>query len=258
MAGVTGDIGVTKQTIILVPGLLCDACVWQHQVQTLGECYDVKVPDLRDFASIEAMARHILAEAPARFSLAGHSMGARVALEIVRLESERVERLALLDTGVHTLRPGEEERRQLLIDLGETQGMAALADAWLPPMVEAGRLERDATLSGTLHAMVQRMTTTVHRNHITALLGRPDSREVLPTVRCPVLVGVGRHDRWSPPSQHEEIVALLPGTPRYVIFENSGHMAPLEAPEAVSAALLDWMGMDFAGGESTIPAGPVA
>ncbi len=237
---------MTKQTIILVPGLLCDACVWEHQVQALGRDYDVIIPDLRDLNTIEAMARRILADAPAHFSLVGHSMGARVALEMVRLEGERVERLALLDTGIHPVQPGEAERRQTLIDLGAAQGMAALADAWLPPMVQEGRLERDAALRNTLHAMVERMNPTVHRNHITALLGRPDARAGLAEIRCPVLVGVGRYDRWSPPSQHEDIVAALPGAPRYVIFEDSGHMAPLEAPEAVSQALLDWMAMSTA------------
>jgi pimeloyl-ACP methyl ester carboxylesterase len=199
------------------------------------------IPDLRHLDSIGAMARHVLAEAPASFSLAGHSMGARVALEMARLEGGRVERLALLDTGIHPVQPGEAQRRQVLIDLGETQGMAALADAWLPPMVEEGRFDRDPSLRMTLRAMVERMTPAVHRNHITALLGRPDPRPGLATIRCPVLVGVGRYDRWSPPSQHEDIVAALPGSPRFVIFEGSGHMAPLEAPEAVTQALLDWM-----------------
>jgi pimeloyl-ACP methyl ester carboxylesterase len=234
---------IMRQTVILVPGLLCDAAVWAHQVNGLGEHYDVLVPDLRDFDSIEAMARHVLAEAPARFSVAGHSMGARVALEMVRLEGERVERLALLDTGIHAVKPGEPERRQVLIDLGESRGMAALADAWLPPMVQDGRLERDPALNATLHAMVERMTPAVHCNHITALLRRPDARVALPAVRCPVLVGVGSDDRWSPPSQHEEIVAALPVAARYIVFEGSGHMAPLEAPEAVTEALLSWMAM---------------
>jgi pimeloyl-ACP methyl ester carboxylesterase len=232
---------VTKPTIVLVPGLLCDACVWAPQVEVLRLHYEVMIPDLRDFDSIEGMARHILGQAPARFSLAGHSMGARVALEMVRLEGERVERLALLDTGIHTVQPGEAARRQVLIDLGETQGMAALADAWLPPMVQEGRFDRDTSLQTILETMVERMTPAVHRNHITALLGRPDPRPGLAAIRCPVLVGVGRHDRWSPPSQHEDIVAALPGEPRFVVFEDSGHMAPLEAPEAVSQALLDWM-----------------
>jgi pimeloyl-ACP methyl ester carboxylesterase len=184
-------------------------------------------------------------------------MGARVALEMVRLKGERIKRLALLDTGIHPVQPGEAERRQILIDLGETQGMAALAGAWLPPMVQEGRLDRDAALRASLHAMVERMTPTVHHNHITALLNRPNARAALEMVRCPVLVGVGRHDRWSPPSQHEDIIAALPGAARYVIFEDSGHMAPLEAPEAVTRALEEWMAMDPASTAPDSSAAPI-
>nr|WP_313441349.1 nuclear transport factor 2 family protein [Novosphingobium sp.] len=59
-------------------------------------------------------------------------------------------------------------------------------------------------------------------------------------VRCPVLIGVGSEDAWSPPAQHEEIAAALPGAV-YKVFEGSGHMAPMEAPEAVPEALKQWM-----------------
>ncbi len=75
---------------------------------------------------------------------------------------------------------------------------------------------------------------------IAALLGRPDAAPHLGAIRCPVLVGVGRDDRWSPPVQHETIVAAIHGA-RYVVFEGSGHMAPMEVPEAVTQALRDWM-----------------
>lgn len=233
---------LVRQTIILLPGLLCDACVWEHQVEHLGRSYEVQVPDLRHFDSIAAMARHVLEQAPARFSLAGHSMGARVALETVRMAQDRIERLALLDTGIHPVRPGEAERRQALIELGEREGMEALANVWLPPMVGKGRLDADPELNERLHAMVHRMGAAVHRGHIAALLGRPDAVAALAAVRCPVLIGVGSEDAWSPPAQHEEILAALPGS-LYVVFDGSGHMAPMEAPEAVTAALERWMAL---------------
>lgn len=229
-----------RDTLFLLPGLLCDAVVWAHQTHALDTEYDVRVPDFRALDSIEAMADAVLEQAPARFSVAGHSMGARVALELVRRVPDRVRRLALFDTGIHPVRPGEAERRQELINLGRNDGMRALADAWLPPMVREGRLNADPVLRDTLYSMVERMTPTVHRNHIAALLGRPDAMPHLGAIRCPVLVGVGRDDRWSPPAQHEMIVAAIPDA-RYVVFEGSGHMAPMEVPEAVTQALRDWM-----------------
>lgn len=229
-----------RETLFLLPGLLCDEIVWAHQVKVLGRDYDVRVLDFRALDSIDAMADAVLAQGPPTFSLAGHSMGARVALEVIRREPDRVRRLALLDTGTHPVQPGEPARRQVLVDLSQNSGMRAMADAWLPPMVGEGRLEKNPALRDALYAMVDRMTPIVHSNHIRALLGRPDAAPGLPAIRCPVLVGVGRHDRWSPPSQHEPIVAAVPGA-RYMVFENSGHMAPMEVPEAVTNALVEWM-----------------
>ena len=228
-----------KPTLILLPGLLCDETVWAHQVTALAPLAEIRVADFRGFDSLAAMARAVLATAPARLALAGHSMGARVAIEIVRQAPERVARLALLDTGTRPQNASEAEKRQVLVDLANREGMAALAARWLPPMVHPERATDDALML-PLRAMVLRMTPAIHARQITALLTRPDAEAVLPTIRCPVLVGVGRQDAWSPLAQHEAIVAAVPQA-KLVVFENSGHMAPIEAPEAVTAALRGWL-----------------
>lgn len=229
-----------RPTLYLLPGLLCDRVTWAHQLQGLADIADVRVPSFYGFDSIPDMARAVLAEAPARFAVAGHSMGARVALEIVRMAPERVERLALLDTGTHPVRPGEAEKRQELVDLARREGMAALAARWLPPMVHPDAARRDPALMRELTAMVGRATPEIFAGQVKALLGRPDAAAGLGAIRCPTLVGVGREDAWSPVSQHEPIVAAVSGA-MLTIYEDSGHMAPMEAPEAVTASLRTWM-----------------
>jgi pimeloyl-ACP methyl ester carboxylesterase len=93
-----------------------------------------------------------------------------------------------------------------------------------------------------LKAMVMRANPDQHRRQIRALLDRPDARPLLPAITCPTLVMVGRQDRWSPLAQHEEIAALIPNA-TLVVIEDSGHMAPVEQPEAVTRALLAWLGL---------------
>ena len=224
--------------LVLVPGLLCDGVVWEHQIKALSPRHRIIVPDLTRFDRLEAMAAHILETAPERFAIAGHSMGARAALEVWRQAPDRVMRLALLDTGVHPAAPDEPAKRQAMLDISAHQGMTALADAWLPPMVEQGRMKRDPALRAELYAMVERMSPAIHRAQIAALLSRPDAAPLLPQIACPVLVGVGENDLWSPPDQHRAIAAAIPGA-RLTIFGRSGHMAPMEAPAAVTAALED-------------------
>lgn len=190
----------TRETVILVPGLLCDAEVWVHQIAALSPRYEVIVPDLTRHDSLTGMAAHILEGAPGRFSIIGHSMGGRVTLEVFRLAPERVARIGLLDTGVHPAPPEELPKRQAMLDISAGQGMTALADAWLPPMVRPGLLDADPALRATLYAMVERMTPAIHRQQITALVNRPDAAPLLGEIACPALVGVGELDLWSPRS----------------------------------------------------------
>jgi pimeloyl-ACP methyl ester carboxylesterase len=98
-------------------------------------------------------------------------------------------------------------------------------------------------LIGPLREMVLRASPKQHERQIRALLNRPDPRPLLPTIRCPTLVLVGRQDRWSPVAQHEEIAAAIPGA-ELVVIEDSGHMVTVEQPEAVTQALLAWLGFD--------------
>jgi pimeloyl-ACP methyl ester carboxylesterase len=227
--------------IVLLPGLLCDASVWAAQVAALEAHADVTVADLSPYDSLVDMAREALSLKTGPIVAVGHSMGARAALEMVRLAPERILKLGLFDTGVHPRREGEEANRQALVDLAFDRGMGALAKKWLPPMVHEART-RDEALMAPLRAMVMRATPEQHRRQVRALLDRPDAGPLLPTIACPTLVMVGRQDRWSPLAQHQEIAAAIPNA-ELVVIEDSGHMAPVEQPEQVSGQLLRWLGI---------------
>ena len=224
-----------QPTLFLLPGLLCDAQSWAPQIDAFAELANVVIPDFRYARSITAMAQLVVDAAPKRFSLAGHSMGGRVAIEVFRMIPQSVERLALLDTGIHPPRPAEQSKRQELIDLARAEGMEALAARWLPPMLHPDH----SALIAPLTEMVKRSTPDTFENQQRALLSRPDACAVIPTMKCPTLVLCGREDAWSPVSQHEEIAATIDGS-KLTIVEDCGHMAPVEQPEAVTAALREW------------------
>lgn len=229
-----------RPTILLLPGLLCDASVWTAQVEALRPHALVLVADFSEHDSLEAMARSALAMVEGPIIAIGHSMGARVCMEMVHLAPERIVKLALIDTGVDSRREGEEAKRQVLVDLAYAEGMGALADRWLPPMVHSDRAE-DRALLGPLKKMVMRATPEQHQRQIRALLNRPNLMPRLAGIACPTLVMVGRQDRWSPLAQHEEMAARIPHA-ELVVIEDSGHMTLLEQPEQVSNALLRWLG----------------
>lgn len=235
--------------LLLLPGLLCDRAVWAAQSTALAGVARCVVPDYGLSASIEAMARLALAAAPApRFALAGHSMGGRVALEIMRLAPERVERLALLDTGYQPLTDGvaaqqERAQRHQLLATARERGMRVMGEAWAIGMVHPARLEN--RLAGEVFeqilAMIERSSPDVFAAQmIEALLGRPDATPVLRGIACPTLVACGRQDAWSPLARHVQMAERIPGA-RLCVIEESGHMTTMERPETVSRLLLNWL-----------------
>ncbi len=233
-----------KPSLILIPGLLCDEVVWTHQVEALAHLADITVatPGARD--SLVAMAEAIIAQAPPRFALAGHSMGGRVALEVIRRVPERVTGLALLDTGHAALPPGEAGDREVagrlaLVEKARRQGMRAMGWEWLQGMVYPSRLA-DAVLVNAILDMIERKTPEFYAAQTKALIGRPDATPLLGKVRCPTLVLCGREDLWSPPQRHEEIRNMIPGSSLTVI-PYCGHMSTMEQPGAVSEALGAWL-----------------
>jgi len=221
---------MADETIILVPGLLSDGVVWRAVDLALGG--RGVVADLSTRDDLTRMAEDLLAANPGPLAVAGHSMGARVAMEMARLAPDRIRRLALLDTGIHPLRDGETEKREAITRFAHEHGMQALAERWLPPMV-AERNQADAELMGTLTAMVLRMDADLHARQIRALTRRPDASAYLHRINCPALLVVGREDAWSPVAQHQEMARLLPHA-RLEIVDGAGHFAPVERPDAVA------------------------
>lgn len=234
---------MSKPCIVFLPGLLCDEVVWQEQRKALSFADSIS-PSYGHAASIEDMARLVLSEVGAeRFSLAGHSMGGRVALEIARMAPQRVERLALLDTGMEPIAAGEagageRAKRKALLDKALENGMRDMGAQWARGMVHPGRL--DTPLFEEVLDMVARFTPSIFAAQIDALLGRPDATAVLQALNCPTLLVCGRQDLWSPLSRHERMQQLCPGA-ELVVIEDSGHMSTMEQPEQVSKALADWM-----------------
>ena len=230
---------IMKQSAVLLSGLLCDETFWSDIPQRLSGVAEIQVVSFRGFSSIPAMAQHVLDIAPPRFAVAGHSMGGRVALEVMRAAPRRITGLALLNTGVHAVRDGEPQSRSHLLRVAYEHGMSALAAEWLPPMMGTDAA-RAAELMPRLSAMIQRFTADAYAGQVSAMLNRPEVMTVLPTIAVPTMLLSGSDDTWSPVSQQQSIRRRIPHATLFEIH-GAGHMAPLERPDSVAIALREWL-----------------
>jgi pimeloyl-ACP methyl ester carboxylesterase len=224
---------------------MCDATVWAAQVAALEDLAQIHIPDHGLADSLPAMADAILRKAPRRFAVAGHSMGGRVALELMRRASDRITGLALLDTS-YLPRPegaaGERElqERQKLLDLAQREGMRAVGERWLRiPMVHPDRFG-DHELLERILGMIERRRPQEFAAQVRALLARPDASALLGQIRCPTLVLCGKDDAWALLAAHRAMAALIPGS-TLVSIRHCGHMSTLERPRPVNQALRTWL-----------------
>lgn len=227
-----------RQPLVLIPGLSCDARLWQAQLEGLDDVARAMVGDTLSDASIAAMAQRILADAPERFALAGFSMGGYVAMEITRRAPERVIRLALLDTTGDIDTPEMARVRRAAVTTAQSRGYEAVLRGSLNRLVHP---ETAQEIGEEVVAMALGVGLETYIDQQNAILGRADSRGELATLAVPALVLVGAQDRLTPPRYSQELAAIIPGA-RYAEIDKAGHMTPMEQPEAVNQALREWLG----------------
>jgi pimeloyl-ACP methyl ester carboxylesterase len=227
------------QPLALLPGLLCDAALWRHQIAALEGLADCRVADFTSQDNVAAMAGSALAMMPQRFALAALSMGGYVAQEVMRQAPERVTRLALLDTSARPDTPEQTARRRGLIELAEKGSFKGVTPRLLPLLIHESRLD-DEALTGVVLGMAERIGKDAFLRQQRAIMGRPDSRPTLVSIRCPTLVICGRQDVLAPLDCAMEIAAGITDA-RLVVAEDCGHLSPLERPETVNQAMAAWL-----------------
>lgn len=230
-----------KTPLVLLPGLLCDAALWEPQLEGLADVAEFFVADLTEYETIGDMAKSVLRDSPWKtFALAGLSMGGYVAQEIVRQAPDRVSRLALLDTRARPEEPAETERRRDFIRLAQTErGFTPVTTRLLPLLMHPSRV-KEAALVNVIREMAERTGVEAYVRQQNAIIGRPDFRPSLPKIACPTLVLCGREDQLTPLSDSEFIANAIPGA-KLVVVEACGHLSTLERPREVNAALREWL-----------------
>jgi pimeloyl-ACP methyl ester carboxylesterase len=225
--------------IVLVPGLLASPRLYAEQIPELWRLGPVTVAVHTRDDSMDAVARRILADAPARFALAGLSMGGYVCFELLRQAPQRIAKLILLDTSARPDTPEQSEQRRSQIELVRGGGLGQVTDTLFPRLVHARRWG-DESLRRIVRAMAQEVGVDGFIHQQRAIIGRPDSRPDLAAIRCPALVIVGDGDVLTPLERAEEIANGIPGA-RLSVIRDSGHLSTLEQPVAVTGSMVEFL-----------------
>lgn len=226
------------QPVVFIPGLLCDAQLWQNQIEGLADICQSQVADISLDYSMTAMAERILNTAPERFNLVALSMGGYVAFEILRLAPERVIKLTLMDTSARIDSPKAAAHRKATIEAMQVGKFLGVTDKLLPQLIHPSRVYDP--IADMIKTMAIRVGKTAFLNQQNAIMHRTDSRSFLPEIRVPTLVVVGEQDQVTPLHHAQEMQQGIPNAKLH-IFPECGHLPPLEYPNETTQLLREWL-----------------
>lgn len=230
-----------KETLVLLPGMMCDARLFAPQIEALAPNYDVVVVDLTDGDTIQGLARRVLGNIGTKpFNLAGLSMGGIVAMAVVGMAGMQVKRLALLDTNHRADTIERQALRDAQTDSVIAGNLHTVVVKEMKPHYLAEPNRRNQALLDLLIDMALDLGADVFLKQTRALRDRPDQSAALQVYDGPALVLCGEQDALCPLERHHEMAALL-NDGELVVVPDAGHITTLENPKAVNAALQQWL-----------------
>lgn len=227
------------EPLVLLPGLMCDARLFEPQIVSLSRSRAVTVAPVSIGERIEEIASRLLDQLPHRFALGGLSMGGVVALEIIRRAPDRVSRLCLMATDAQAETPQMAAAREELLIGAKAGRLEDVIRKIIGSDTLAPGPQRIPILNNVISMAVD-MGADVFERQIRALQRRPDQQGELRHIRVPTLILCGAHDRITPVRKHAFMADLIPAA-ELKVLEDAGHLPSLEAPQVVNNALHDWL-----------------
>lgn len=240
--------------ILFVHGFPLDHTMWRHQVGEFVREFRCIAPDLRGFGkssvtegtvTMAQFADDLAAvlddlEVTEPVILCGLSMGGYIAFEFVRRHAQRLRALILCDTRAAPDTPEAAANRRKLAEDVVAEGPEAAVKAMLPRLFPEGLSVREPAWVQELRHVMLASDPFGIAAAARGMAERTDARPLLASIACPTLVLVGEHDAISPPSEMRDMAAAIPGA-TFRTIPQAGHIAPLENPAAVNAALREFL-----------------
>ena len=242
----------TYPAILFVHGFPFDHEQWQPQLARLTR-WRCLAPDLRGFTGGDPPAAGYSMRVYAddlvgvldragidRAVWCGLSMGGYILFEVLRRHPGRVRGVILCDTKAEADSAEGKAGRDELIRVAERDGAAVIAERLLPKVLGATTRAQRPEVVETVRAMASRLLVPGLVGALQAMRERPDSAALLEQIHVPALVLGGSEDDITPAAGMRAMAQRIRGA-KYVEVPEAGHLAPLERPEIVNAALEDFL-----------------
>ena len=225
--------------LVMIPGMMCDERIFAPQIEALLAEVSVHIADISKHDNISDLAADVLSHAPPKFSLAGHSMGGIVAMEICSQAPERVEKLVLIDTNPKSeLEEVKAKREPQISDALSGKLINVIRDEMKPNYL-ASNENQDIILNVCME-MALSLGPKVFINQSRALQGRSDQQNNLKVLDMPVLIMCGSEDKLCSIEKHELMHNMISNS-KLEVIKNAGHLPTLEQPAKTTEVVKTWL-----------------
>ena len=240
--------------ILLAHGFPLDHTMWSAQIAEFSKTHRVIAPDLRGFGGTDGALYSVsmqqfaddLAEllvqlqADRPITFCGLSMGGYIAWQFALRHPQWLGRLILCDTRAAADSAEAAANRLKMADIVTKEGPEPLAWAMMPKLFAASTNQQQPSIPLQVRNTVLSTSPTAIAAAHRGMAVRPDVVSLLPSLQFPTLVICGEHDAISPPAEMKSFAEMMPNA-RFVSIPNAGHMAPMENPTAVNAAIREFL-----------------
>lgn len=242
--------GTEGPTLLLVHGFPLDHSMWRQQLTELSDSCRVLAPDLRGFGQSDVTPGLVTMEQHADdlaalldvlvirepVVLCGLSMGGYVAWQFVQRHRARLAKLVLCDTKAAADTAEGAKGRLETAEKVIMQGPQILVDAMLPKLFAADTATKQPDIVKATRKVMLDTSREGAAASARGMAQRQDMTSKLAAIDLPTLVICGEHDAIATVAEMRGIASALPHA-EFVEVPGAGHMAPLESPTVVNAAL---------------------
>lgn len=232
-------MGEFVENVVFIPGLNNTKIAWDEVINNLPESVNATAVTVPAISDIDELAKELLKELPEKFHLVGHSFGGFVSLAILEEAPERVTGLALVGTNANADSEAGKEKRK--------QSIAKASSGQYEEMVSAGASRTfhptnvgNEKLQKIRSEMLEGYGAERYIAHSTATMNRPDRNHLFKKVDIPYLFVASEDDLVVPLESTKAMLEFAPNA-AFETVENSGHLIPIEQPEALAEKLKPWL-----------------
>lgn len=222
-------------SLALIPGFMLDNTLWDAFSEQLPAQWPVYDAPLNGGNTIADISHHIVDHLPEQFVLIGFSLGGYIARQIAADYPQRVNALVLIASSAREDSPEMIAAKQRLVSAYTPATFNGLSGGAIGQSLHPARANDSALIK-----QIKKMGSRLGYDALVTQCGL--GREGVPTsaIHCPTLVVAAADDALRSLEESKELAASLPNATMHIIAD-SGHMLPLEQPQALAEVVTTWL-----------------